>query len=415
MQIYYHFFLSLQRISYLIKLRFMSSTNNNRSISQFIPTKTRMRLLAAWSVVLLFEIWGNVILGDSIQVTSAVVAFVILLITIVTAAFGVVKEADELAHKLGEPYGTLILTLSIVAIEVILIAAVMLGPGETATIGKDSIFSVMMIIMNLVIGLCILIGGLKYGEQEYNAQGTMSYIAMIVMLGGLSLLLPNVIEGAGNGVFSSVQAIILATLIASLYALFLFFQTKTYSHLYVQPPKGRMSIPFEERHTVALTHKTASGQQATDKAEIILRSVVLIAMLLPIVLLSHNMAVVIDFGVSATHLPPSLGGVLIAIIVFTPESMTAIKAAHRNEFQRVINLCHGAFVSTVGLTVPAVLIIGLITNKTVQFGLTPTETILFVITLLLSLTTFLGKRTMPMTGTLHLALFILFILLVFTP
>lgn len=142
---------------------------------------------------------------------------------------------------------------------------------------------------------------------------------------------------------------------------------------------------------------------------------ILIAMILPIVLLSHSMAIVVDFGINAANLPPSLGGVLIAIIVFTPESMTAIKAAFNNEFQRVVNLCHGAFVSTVGLTVPAVLTIGLITNKTVQFGLTPSETILFIITLLLSLITFLGKRTTPMTGIMHLALFIIFVMLVFNP
>ncbi len=138
-------------------------------------------------------------------------------------------------------------------------------------------------------------------------------------------------------------------------------------------------------------------------------------MILPIVLLSHNMAVVVDFGIKAMNLPPLLGGVLIAIIVFTPESMTAVKAALNNEFQRTINLCHGAFVSTVGLTVPAVLIIGLITGKTVLFGLTATEMILFCITLLLSVMTFLGKRTSPVIGIMHLVLFAVFILLVFNP
>ncbi len=392
----------------------MYSTNRT-SISKIIPTITRIRLLAAWSVVILFSIWGNAILGDSIQASSAVFAFIILLITIIAAAFGVVREADKLAHKLGEPYGTLILTLSVVTIEVILIAAVMTGPGESPTIGKDSIFSVMMIIMNLVIGLCLLVGGLNYGEQEYNAQGTMSYIAMIIMLGGLSMLLPNVVEGSGNGIFSAMQAIILAVLIAALYAFFLFFQIKTYSHLYVQPPKGKMSIPFAEKQTVVLPQKAATEQSAGDKKEIIVRSVVLVAMILPIVLLSHSMAIVVDFGISAANLPVSLGGVLIAIIVFTPESMTAIKAAYHNESQRVINLCHGAFVSTVGLTAPAVLVIGLLTNKTVQFGLTPTETVLFVITLLLSITTFLGKRTTPMTGIMHLTLFMIFVMLVFNP
>lgn len=388
-------------------------------LSQIIPMNTRIRLVLVWMMVLGFLLFGHSILGDQITPTTAVIGFLILLITIVGAAFGVVKEADELADKLGEPFGTLILTLSIVSIEVILISAVMLGPGEFPTIGKDSIFSVMMIIMNLVIGLCILLGGLKYGEQEYNAQGTTSYLGMIIMLGGISMMLPNFIEGAGQGMFTHAQAIILSSLIIVLYGFFLFLQMKGYQHLYIQPKAGSMEIPFSQRHTAKLVESKQPLEELTatknNKKEIIIRSLVLLAMILPIVLLSHNMATVVDYGIKAAQLPPLLGGVLIAIIVFTPESMTAVKAALNNEFQRAVNLCHGAFVSTVGLTVPSVLIVGMLTGKTVLFGLSATETILFVITLLLSLITFLGKRTTPIMGIMHLVLFFVFIMLIFNP
>jgi len=395
----------------------MSNENIKKSLSMaaIIPAGTRIRLVAVWLIVSLFMVFGHSLLGDAMSLTIAAIVFLVLLLTIIGAAFGVVKEADELAHKLGEPYGTLILTLAIVSIEVILILAVMSGPGENPTIGKDSIFSVMMIIMNLVIGLCILLGGLKFGEQEYNAQGTMSYLAMIIMLGGIGMMLPNAIEGAGGGIFSNTQAIMLSSLISVLYGLFLFLQMKGYRHLYVQPKTGSMEIPFKERYVEIASDNITNTTVKGNKNEIWIRSIVLIAMILPIVLLSHSMAVVVDFGINAANLPPFLGGVLIAIIVFTPESMTAIKAALNNEFQRAVNLCHGAFVSTVGLTVPAVLIAGLITEKTVMFGLTSTETILFVITLLLSVMTFLGKRTTPMVGIMHLALFVVFIMLIFNP
>ena len=393
-----------------------SKIKNTLSIAEIIPAKTRFKLIAIWLIVGLFTVFGHSLLGESMSSTTAVIAFLILLLTIVGAAFGVVKEADELAHKLGEPYGTLILTLSIVSIEVILISAVMLGPGEFPTIGKDSIFSVMMIIMNLVIGLCILLGGLKYGEQEYNAQGAMSYLGMIIMLGSIGMMLPNFIEGAGNGIFSNTQAIVLSSLIIILYGFFLLLQMKGYRHLYIQPQKGKMEIPFAERNSDLLTVTgPVDDPSKSNKNEIIIRSAVLIVTILPIVLLSHNMATVVDYGIKAANLPPLLGGVLIAIIVFTPESMTAVKAALNNEFQRAINLCHGAFVSTVGLTVPSVLIVGLITGKTVLFGLTATEMILFIITLLLSLMTFLGKRTTPMVGIMHLVLFLVFIILIFNP
>jgi len=390
------------------------STSKTRSFGQIIPRSTQIRLAAVWLIVLGFIVFGQSILGNDLSITIASLVFAVLLFTIIGAAFGVVKEADELAHKLGEPYGTLILTLSIVSIEVVLISAVLLGPGENPTIGKDSIFSVMMIIMNLVMGLCILFGGLKYGEQEYNAQGTLSYIAMIIMLGGLSMMLPNFIVGAGGGMFSNTQAIGLSVLVILLYAAFLLFQIKGYRHLYIQPKPGFMEVPFQEK-IADDNNALVAADKGNDRKELWIRSVVLLLMILPIVLLSHNMAEVVDFGIKTANLPVLLGGVLIAIIVFTPESMTAIKAARNNEFQRAINLCHGAFVSTMGLTVPAILVIGLITGKSVLFGMTSTEMILFVITLLLSLITFNGKRTTPILGIMHLVLFAVIIMLIFNP
>lgn len=391
-------------------------TTTKLLLSEIFPTRTRIRLVAVWLIVILFLLFGQSILGDTITGTIALGTFLVLLFTIIGAAFGVVKEADELAHKLGEPYGTLILTLSIVSIEVILIAAVMLGPGENPTIGKDSIFSVMMIIMNLVIGLCILLGGLKFGEQEYNAQGTLSYMGMIIMLGGIGLLLPNFIQGAGGGQFTTTQAVVLAGLVIVLYGFFLLLQMKRYKHLYIQPKVGNMEISYVQRQEVEEKGNTdVTPSEAVNKKEIWVRTLILFGMILPIVLLSHNMAVVVDYGIKAANLPPLLGGVLIAIIVFTPESMTAVKAALNNEFQRAINLCHGAFVSTVGLTIPAVLIVGLLTGKTVLFGMTSTETLLFIVTLLLSLMTFIGKRTTPIMGMMHLTLFAVFMLLIFNP
>ena len=382
-------------------------------MNNILTKNTIIRLILIWLVVFLFMFFGKSIEGMYSNDYAAIGIFLLVLLTIIVAAFGVVKEADELAHKLGEPYGTLILTLSIVSIEVILIAAMMFGPEENPTIGKDSIFSVMMIIMNLVLGLCILLGGIKHGEQEYNAQGTLSYLSMIIMLGGISMMLPNYITGQGNGEFTAIQASIISGLVIVLYALFLYFQVKGYKHLYVQPAPGNMEILYKDRNKATMMDVHDEGQ--IGMKEIVLRTLLLLAMILPIVLLSHNLAVLVDHGIKAMSLPTLLGGVLIAIIVFTPESMTAVKAAMNNEFQRAINLCHGAFVSTVGLTVPAVLIIGLIANKTVRFGLTSTETILFVITLILSMLSFSGKRTAPIVGIMHLVLFVVFVMLIFNP
>lgn len=385
------------------------------TLLEIVPAKSRIRLVLVWLIVGLFAVVED-ILVTSISPLVASISFFVLLITIMGASFGVVREADELAHKLGEPYGTLILTLSVVTIEVILIGAVMLAPGEAPSIARDSVFSVMMIIMNLVTGLCLLLGGLKFGEQEYNAQGTFTYLGMIIMLGGVGMVLPQFVEGSGPGMFSESQALVISILVTGMYGLFLFFQMKPYRHLYVQPQKGTMEILHHDRHLFKVPSMEAGKDPSGNfRREVWVRSVILIAMILPIVLLSGHMAIVVDYGIEAANLPPVLGGLLIATIVFTPESLTAVRAALNNEFQRVINLCHGAFVSTVGLTLPSVLIIGLLTRKKVILGLNQTELILFGLTVVLSMVSLSGRRTTPMWGVMHLALFVVFVLLIFSP
>ena len=387
----------------------LSAEHEAASLRSLFPKLTLIRLLIAWSVVVVFAIWGKQWLAEPFDNTIAVICFMVLFATIVMASFGVVGEADHLAHQLGEPYGTLILTLSIVSIEVILIASVLLGPGEFPTIGRDAIFSVMMIILNLVTGLCLLVGGLRYREQEYNAQGSVSYLSLITMLTGLALVLPNYVSGAGE--FNFIQAIAFSAITIVVYAVFLWMQIGNYSRLFVQPVSGCMAVPAGGASKTVQQDETPS---VLDKRAILIRSVLLIAMILPIVLLAHDLAILIDYGIETVNAPVALGGVLIAIIVFTPESITAVKAALNNEMQRAINLCLGAFVSTVGLTVPAVLIIGLVMNKTVTMGISGFETILFLLTVALTAFSFIGQRTSPIQGVLHLALFAVFSVLLFS-
>lgn len=376
-----------------------------------IPNTTWLKLGWAWLVVIAFTVYGGTWLAEPLTPTTAAACFAVLFFTIVAASFGVVHEADLLAHKLGEPYGTLILTLSIVSIEVILIASVLLGPGEFPTIGRDSIFAVMMIIVNLVMGICVIAGGLKHGEQEFNAQGANAYLSMITLLTGTALVLPNHLSGAGE--FAPLQAWTIAAVTAALYAVFLLLQMRSESRLFIQPRPGMMAVPAPAK---ASASPPQGAPAATgDRAAILTSSLLLLGMIIPIVLLAHHLAIVIDYGVATAGAPVAVSGVLIAIIVFTPESLTAIKAALNNEMQRAINLCLGAFVSTVGLTVPAVLVIGLITGKQVVMGISPLETVLLALTLVLGMLTFNGQRTSVTQGAMHLALFITYGFLLFFP
>ncbi len=390
------------------------SKRRKASFRDLLPVPTLVRLVIAWGVVLVFMAFGGTWLAGPISPAAAIAAFVVLFATILYSAFGVVGEADHLARELGEPYGTLILTISIVAIEVILIAAVMLGPGEAETIARDSIFAVMMIILNLVTGICLLLGGLRHGEQEYNSQGAIAYLSMIALLTGTALVVPNALS-PGDGTFNPVQAAGLAAITALLYAAFLALQMRGYRRLFVQPRQGALSVPLLSMREAGRAEAAEEARPELDRRAMLARSVILIALILPIVLLAHDMAVLIDMGVERAGAPLAVGGVIIAIIVFTPESITAVKAAMANQMQRAINLCLGAFVSTVGLTVPVVLVIGLLTRQTVTMGLGLLDTVLLVITVLLTTLTFLGVRTSPLQGLMHLALFAIYALLLFVP
>lgn len=315
---------------------------------------------------------------------------------IIVCAFGVVTEAEHLAHRLGDPYGTLVLTLSIAAIEVILISAVMLGPGEHHTIARDSVMAVSMIIMNLVIGAALVVGGLKHPDVRANRSGVVTYLGVLVVLLAVAFALP-VLLGDG-GAYPPTAAVAVVVLVVLLYAFFLLRQL------------GARKTDFQEVRVGAdAAHATARGSfgsvLAEHRPEIIARTLLLLALALPIVLLSHDLATLLDDGLGRLGAQVALSGILIAMIVFLPETITTVRAALVGEMQRVSNLCHGALVSTAGLTIPAVLTIGLVTGQTVVLAESPTNLLLLGLTLLLTAATFSTRRVHPLFGAAHLLLF----------
>ena len=327
---------------------------------------------------------------------------------ILICAFGVVKQAEALAHRLGDPYGSLVLTLSIVLIEVVLIAAVMLGPGEHATIARDSVMAVSMIILNLVIGLCLLVGGLRHGALRHNRVGTSAYLTMLIVLSVLAFGLPAAI--GTDGAYTTGQEIPIVVLTLAVYAFFLYQQM------------GRRAVDFTEPDAAASDLSAADSATRTPigdvlrehRREIITRLVLLVVTVVPIVLLSHDMAALLDDGLGRLGAPPALAGVLIAAIVFLPESITSVRAALGGDAQRVSNLCHGALVSTVGLTIPAVLLIGLFTGQTVVLAESPADLMLLGVTLVLSVATFAAKKTTATHGAAHLVMFAAYLIVLFS-
>lgn len=327
------------------------------------------------------------------------VALAILVSVILVCAFGVVKQAEALAHRLGDPYGSLVLTLSIVLIEVVLIAAVMLGPGEHATIARDSVMAVSMIILNLVIGLALLLGGLRHRRLAHNRAGTSAYLAMLIALFALAFGMP-----AAAGELPLALQLPVVVLTVAIYAFFLFRQM------------GAQAGDFVEVGERMPSDAAAPGIRAVltaHRTEVVVRLALLVLTVVPIVLLSHDMAALLDDGLGRLGAPPALAGVLIAAIVFLPESITAVRAALGGETQRVSNLCHGALVSTVGLTIPAVLVIGMLTGQTVVLAESPANLMMLLATLLLSVTTFAVRKTTAVHGATHLLMFAAYVLVLF--
>ncbi len=313
-------------------------------------------------------------------------------------SFGVVHHADGLAIKLGEPYGTLILTLSVISIEVIMITAVMLTSANKPALGRDMMFAVLMIVLNGLIGVSLLCGAFRHLEQVHNLQGANTFLVVLIPLAVLSLILPNVTESTELGTYSRNQMIFAALASGGLYAVFLIIQTMRHQGFFVIP-----------------------GGSPTDDhghGELVVRSVgyhalLLVANMLPIVLLSKSMAQIIDYQVSVFSAPAALGGVIIAILVLAPEGLAAIKSAVGDRLQRSVNICLGSALATIGMTVPAVLLIGLVTGQKIVLGLDPVDQSLLLATILVSLVTFSSSKTNIIHGIVHLILFVAYIVMVF--
>lgn len=362
--------------------------------------------VTAWSTVVLFFLFGSHWLADFRSVPWSALLFLWLFGVILWCAFGVVKEAEHLAGLLGEPLGTLVLTLSIVIIEVVLIGAVVLGGDSAPTLGRDTMFAVLMIVLNGAVGLCLLLGGLRHHEQAYNLQGAVAYLAVIIPLSVFALILPNFTQAVPAGSLTLGQAVFFSLDTILLYGIFLAIQTGRHRKFFVEPGSAGRE---------AETASESSGSRRAGIGEIAWHTLLLVITILPIVLLAKPLAKLIDHGIAVLGAPAALGGVLIALIVFAPEAITALRAALDNQLQRSINLCLGASASTIGLTVPAILGIGIVTGKPMILGLDPTGMVLLVLTLLLSTLTFSGPRTTVLEGSVHLVVFLVYIVLIFSP
>jgi Ca2+:H+ antiporter len=321
--------------------------------------------------------------------------FLWLFAVVLGSALSVVRHADHLADRLGEPYGTLILTLSITFIEVMSISAVMVHGDNQPTLTRDTLFAVVMIMLNGMVGLSLLLGGWRHREQSYNLQGANSYMGVIIPLVVLSLILPDFTQTTPGPTLAAAQQVFLVLVAVGLYVAFLAIQA------------GRLRSYFTEGGDAISPASSEIPPRSTA-----FHAAFLIAYLALVVFLAEQLARPIDYVIETLHAPVALGGVVLAVLVATPEAISAVRAAMANRLQRSVNIFLGSVLSTIGLTVPAMVLISHLIGRDLILGVEHTDLVMLMLTLAVSVVTFASGRTNVIQGGVHLILFAAYLLLI---
>jgi Ca2+:H+ antiporter len=356
--------------------------------------KNEYKLLIATAVVAIYMLFDSTLLYPLENTISTIINFLVIFTIMLLCSFSVIKHADALAQKLGEPYGTLILTLSVISIEVVAISAVMITGSDNPSLARDMMFAVLMIVLNGLVGFSLLIGGWKHKQQNFNLQGVNTYLSLIAALSVLTLVMPAFTRSTEVGTFSTTQTIFAIVVTLGIYLIFL----------------GIQSIRHKDFFTLGLESDSHHYVQTKSLGY---HTILLLLYMVPIVLLSKKLAIVVDYGAVHLGLPIALGGMLVAILVLSPEGLASIQAAKNNNLQRSVNICFGSAAATISLTVPAVLLISLFTGEAIVLGLEAPEMVLLLLTLFVSHVNFSSGKTNIMHGALHLLLFMLYLVLIF--
>ena len=324
------------------------------------------------------------------------IVFFWLFAVLLGSALAVVRHADRIAEALGEPYGTLVLTLSVTAIEVMSISAVMLHGANNPTLVRDTLFAIIMIILGGMVGASLLVGGWRHREQHYNLQGANAYLCVIIPLAVLSLSLPNFTTTSPGPTLSTAQQAFLVIMSVGLYGAFLGIQTGRHRGYFTLEEDSEPRPRRGDRQAPVYRHAT-----------------LLIFYMAPVAYLAEQLAHPVDYLIETLRMPTAIGGVAIAMLVATPEAIGATRAALANKLQRSINIFLGSVLSTIGLTVPFMLAISYFTGHVIDLGLTPANDLLLALTLLVSVVTFASGRTNILQGVVHVMLFAAFVMLIF--
>lgn len=321
-------------------------------------------------------------------------------IILIATVFAAVFHAEVVALRVGEPFGTLILALAFTIIEVALIVAMMIGGGgEQTTLARDTVFASVMIICNGAIGTCLLAGGIKHHQQYFRIEGVSLALATLAALTVLTLILPNVTASAKGPMFTTPQLVFAGIISLVLYGSFAFAQTIRHREFFL-PAEGENN----ERQGPPIPNRIA-----------MLCGVLLLASLLAVVGLAKLLAPTLEVGLAKLGAPYGVVGIIIAALVLLPEGLAALNAALANQLQSSMNLAMGSALSTIGLTIPAVVVASVILAQPLALGLSESEEVLLALTLLVATVTLTSGKTNVVQGIVHLIIFAAYLFFAVVP
>lgn len=358
-----------------------------------LPAWSLLAPVASWVVLILVLAAGGTTLGWLAQ--GLVVA------GLVAGILAAVFHAEVVAHRVGEPYGTLVLALAVTAIEVALIVSLMVAGGQAASgLARDAVFASVMLIVNGMVGICLLSGGRRHGEQSFGLFGVSAALATLAAISVLTLVLPNYTTTTPGPVYSNSQLMFIAVVSLVLYGTFVMVQTVKHRDYFLPAD----SAADEAVHAPLPSNKTAGVSAA-----------LLLVCLVSVVLLAKTLSPALEAGVAALGAPKALVGIIIAAVVLLPESIAAYQAARANRLQTSLNLALGSALASIGLTIPAVALVSLMTGWSLTLGIDAKSTVLLLLSLLVASLSLGTGRTTVMQGTVHLVILAVYLFTAIVP
>jgi Ca2+:H+ antiporter len=334
----------------------------------------------------------------------ATVAVVVASVLLAGAVLAAVHHAEVVAHRVGEPFGSLVLAVAVTVIEVALIVTLLVDGGDkAAALARDTVFAAVMITCNGILGLCLLVGALRNRVAVFNPEGTGAAFAAVATVATLALVLPTFTTSAPGPEFTPAQLGFAAVASLGLYLLFVLTQTVRHRDYFLPLTSEGVVIDGEEH-----AHPP-SGRQARTSVGLLLLALV------AVVGLAKTISPTIEDGVKRADLPQAVVGVVIALLVLLPETLAAVRAARRDRVQTSLNLALGSAMASIGLTIPAVALASIWIDGPLVLGLGSTEMVLLALTVVVGTLTVIPGRATPLQGGIHLSLFAAFLFLAVSP